>query len=183
MIDEQRLTQLMRMVAKNLDRAAFAELFDILAPRVKASLMKTGLDSASVEDLLQDVMISVWTKAGLFDPARGAVFSWVYTIARNARIDKARRSKNVTSLDLMDWDPADPTESSEELLVKASDTTILRQALDTIAPEQKEIIKLAFVQDLTQAEIAQRLQLPLGTVKSRMRLAYAHLKKFMEQKT
>lgn len=182
-MDEQRLNHLMRQVAQNLDRAAFAELFDILAPRVKASLMKAGLDSATADDVLQDAMISVWTKAGLFDPARGGVFSWVFTIARNARIDRARRAKPLAPLDLMDWEPADEADTSEEQMVKASETEILRQALLTIAPEQKEIIELAFVQELTQAEIASRLGLPLGTVKSRMRLAYAHLKKFLEQKS
>jgi RNA polymerase sigma-70 factor (ECF subfamily) len=183
MMDEQRLNNLMRRVAQNLDREAFAELFDHLAPRVKASLMRAGMDGSSAEDLLQDVMISIWTKAGLFDPSRGSVFSWVFTIARNARIDRIRRTKPTAPLDLMDWDPVDESATSEEQMVKASETQILRQALQTIAPEQREILDLAFVQDLTQAEIASRLKLPLGTVKSRMRLAYSHLKKFVEQKT
>ena len=180
-MDEQRLSQLMRLVAQNLDRAAFSELFDALAPRVKASLMKSGLDSASAEDLLQDVMISIWTKAGLFDPARGSVFAWVFTIARNARIDKARRKKPVTSLDLMHWDPVDESESSEETMVRAENASALHLAMKTISPDQRIIIEMSFVQELTQADIATRLSLPLGTVKSRMRLAYAHLRDALEQ--
>lgn len=180
-MDEQRLSQLMRLVAQNLDRAAFSELFDALAPRVKASLMKSGLDSASAEDLLQDVMISIWTKAGLFDPARGSVFAWVFTIARNARIDKARRKKPVTSLDLMQWDPVDESESSEETMVRAENASALHLAMKTISSDQRIVIEMSFVQELTQADIATRLSLPLGTVKSRMRLAYAHLRVALEQ--
>lgn len=179
-MDEHRLNQLMRLVALNLDRVAFAELFDALAPRVKASMMKAGLDSASAEDLLQDVMISIWTKAGLFDPARGSIFAWVFTIARNARIDKARRKKPVTSLELMEWDPVDESESSEQTMVRAQDASALHRALKTISPGQRIIIEMAFVQEMTQADIAIKLSLPLGTVKSRMRLAYAHLRVALE---
>lgn len=179
-MDDQRLNMLMRLVAQNLDREAYGELFDALAPRVKASLMKSGLDSSSAEDILQDVMISVWTKAGLFDPERGNIFAWVFTIARNARIDKARRKKPVASLDMMEWDPMDETENSEECMLRAENTTALQRALKTISPDQRTVIEMAFVQEMTQVDIAAQLKLPLGTVKSRMRLAYAHLRTALE---
>jgi RNA polymerase sigma-70 factor (ECF subfamily) len=177
---ENRLSLLMRLVAQNLDREAFAELFDVLAPRIKASLMKAGMDNVAAEDVLQDVMLSIWTKAGLFDPTRGSVFGWAYTIARNARIDRLRRMRPTASLDQMEWDPVDEHDSAEESLVKAGDVTALRGALLSISVEQREIVELAFTQDLTQTEIASRLGLPLGTVKSRLRLAYAHLRKVLE---
>jgi RNA polymerase sigma-70 factor (ECF subfamily) len=180
-MDEQRLNQLMRMVAQNLDKHAFGELFDFLAPRIKSALMKAGADAAAAEDVMQDVMIKVWTKAGLFDPARGGVLGWVHTIARNVRIDRLRRTQPSTSLNLVEWDLVDDQDSSEERLVKSGETVALQKALAVIPPEQREIIELAFVQELTQAQIAARLALPLGTVKSRMRLAYAHLKKCLEQ--
>lgn len=180
-MDEQTLTQLMRLVAQNLDKVAFGQLFDFLGPRLKSSLMKAGMDSAGAEDLMQDVMISVWTKAGLFDPARGGVFGWVFTIARNVRIDRLRRTKPVMSLDLVEWDPADDSATSEEKLVKAGETAALHKALKGISAEQRQVIEMAFVQELTQVQIAEKLGLPLGTVKSRMRLAYAHLKKSLEQ--
>lgn len=179
-MDEQRLSQLMRLVAQNLDKSAFSELFDFLGPRIKSSLMRAGMDATAAEDVMQDVMINVWTKAGLFDPARGGVLGWVHTIARNVRIDRLRRAPPATPLNLVDWDPVDDSASSEETLVKTGEAQALRHALTGLSPEQRTIIDLAFAQELTQAQIATKLELPLGTVKSRLRLAYAHLKKCLE---
>ncbi len=172
---------MVRLIAQDLDKTAFSALFDETAPRIKASFLKMGMDSSGAEDLLQDVMINVWTKAGLFDPARGTVFGWIFTIARNARIDRWRRDKPTTPLDLLDWNPADESENSEDRLVRLDEASALQAALVGISAEQKQILEFSYIEGLTQIEIAKRLQLPLGTVKSRMRLAYTHLRKALEK--
>ncbi len=181
-VNEARLTTLIKLVAQNLDREAFAELFDVLAPRVKGALQKRGLDRDSAEDVMQDVLLSVWVKAGLFDHTRGSLMGWVYTIARNASIDRARRQKPNVSLDLIEWEPVDESESSEQRLVRLGDSERLIRAMKHVPADQMVIIRMAFEEELSQTEIATRLSLPLGTVKSRMRLAYARLRKVLEEK-
>jgi len=180
-MSEDRLALLIRQVAQNLDRESFGELFDLLAPKVKGLLMRRGLDSASAEDVMQDVMLNVWTKAGLFDPSRGSLQGWVFTIARNAMIDRVRRQKPNISIDMIEWDPVDETEGSEQRMLREEQAGILQVAMKAIPADQLAVLQLAYHEELTQTEIAAKLGLPLGTVKSRMRLAYAHLRGAMEQ--
>ena len=180
-MSEDRLALLIRQVAQNLDRESFGELFDLLAPKVKGLLMRRGLDSASAEDVMQDVMLNVWTKAGLFDPGRGSLQGWVFTIARNAMIDRVRRQKPNISIDMIEWDPVDETEGSEQRMLREERAEILQVAMKAIPADQLAVLQLAYQEELTQTEIAVKLSLPLGTVKSRMRLAYAHLRGAMEQ--
>lgn len=180
-MNEPRLTNLIRLVASNLDREAFAELFDTLAPKVKAILLRRGLNRDAAEDVMQDVLLNVWIKAGLFDPDRGSLMGWVYTIARNAAIDRARRQKPNVSLDLIEWDPVDDAESSEQKLIRGDQNKSLKRAMKDVPEEQMVIIRMAFEDELSQTEIATRLNLPLGTVKSRMRLAYGRLRKALEE--
>ena len=180
-MSEDRLALLIRQVAQNLDRESFGELFDLLAPKVKGLLMRRGLDSASAEDVMQDVMLNVWTKAGLFDPSRGSLQGWVFTIARNAMIDRVRRQKPNISIDMIEWDPVDETEGSEQRMLREERAEILQGAMKAIPADQLAVLQLAYHEELTQTEIAAKLSLPLGTVKSRMRLAYAHLRGAMEQ--
>jgi RNA polymerase sigma-70 factor, ECF subfamily len=180
-MSQDRLAQLIRQVAQNLDREAFGQLFDLLAPKVKGLLMRRGLDAASAEDVMQDVMVSVWTKAGLFDPSRGSLQGWVFTIARNAMIDRIRRNKPDISIDMIEWDPADESEGTEQRMLREERAEILQVAMKAIPAEQFDVLQLAYHEELSQTEIAAKLGLPLGTVKSRMRLAYAHLRTAMEQ--
>lgn len=179
-MSQDNLALLIRQVAQNLDREAFSTLFDLLAPKVKAVLMRRGLDGSAAEDVMQDVMISVWTKAGLYDPSRGSLQGWVFTIARNALIDRVRRRKPDISIDMIEWDPADETEDSEERMLREERATMLQSAMKAVPADQLAVLQLAYQEELTQTEIAARLGLPLGTVKSRMRLAYAHLRGAME---
>ena len=180
-MSEDRFALLIRQVAQNLDRESFGELFDLLAPKVKGLLMRRGLDSASAEDVMQDVMLNVWTKAGLFDPSRGSLQGWVFTIARNAMIDRVRRQKPNISIDMIEWDPVDETEGTEQRMLREERAEILQAAMKAIPADQLTVLQLAYHEELTQTEIAAKLGLPLGTVKSRMRLAYAHLRGAMEQ--
>ena len=179
-MSQDHLSELIRKVAQNLDREAFGTLFDILAPKVKGLLMRRGLDGASAEDVMQDVMLNVWTKAGLYDPSRGSLQGWVFTIARNAMIDRVRRRKPDISIDMIEWDPVDETEGSEQRMLREERATKLNGAMKAVPADQLVILQLAFHEELTQTEIATKLGLPLGTVKSRMRLAYAHLRGAME---
>ena len=179
-MSQDRLALLIRQVAQNLDREAFGQLFDHLAPKIKALLIRRGLDRPSAEDVMQEVMITVWTKAGLYDATRGSLNAWVFTIARNALIDRVRRRKPELSIDMIEWDPVDESEGSEEHMLREERATKLRTAMKMIAPEQFAILRLAFQEELTQTEIAGKLGLPLGTVKSRMRLAYSHLRNSLE---
>jgi RNA polymerase sigma-70 factor, ECF subfamily len=180
---QERLALLVRQVAQNLDRSAYAELFDVFASPVKAILMRRGMDGPAAEDIMQDVMLSVWTKAGLYDPARGSLKAWVFTIARNAMIDRLRKQKLTISVDMIEWEPADESEDAEQQLMRGELAHRLRSAMTTISNEQLTVLRLAFEEELTQAQIAEKLGLPLGTVKSRMRLAYAHLRGELVGKT
>jgi len=180
-MSQDRLAQLIHQVAQNSDREAFGQLFDLLAPKVKGLLMRRGMDSASAEDVMQDVMVSVWTKAGLFDPARGSLQGWVFTIARNAMIDRIRRQKPDISIDMIEWDPVDESEGSEQRMLREERAEALRVAMKAVPAEQVAVLQLAYHEELSQTEIAAKLGLPLGTIKSRMRLAYAHLRAAMDE--
>lgn len=179
--DEDLLARrLILSVAQNLDRAAFAQLFDQFAPRIKSFMMRKGASPEQAEDLVQETMIAVWTKAGMYDPAKGSVLTWVFTIARNLRIDRLRRESSMPLESLGEFDePSDDLPSDEILARKQEDEKIVL-ALRDIPTEQKEILILSYVEDVPQSEIAKRLKLPLGTVKSRMRLAYNRLRKNLE---
>jgi RNA polymerase sigma-70 factor (ECF subfamily) len=173
--------RLVQAIAKNLDREAFATLFDGFAPRVKSFMIRKGATPELAEDLVQETMIKVWTKAGMYDPAKGTVLAWVFTIARNLRIDRIRKESSRPLAELGDYDAPSDAPGSDEILVRSDEARYVARALAAIAPEQKEILMLSFVDDVPQSEIARRLNLPLGTVKSRMRLAYHHLRKTLEQ--
>ena len=173
--------RLVQNIAKNLDRDAFAGLFDAFAPRLKSFMMRKGASPDLAEDLVQETMITVWTKAGLYDPSKGSVLTWLFTIARNLRIDRIRRESSRPLAELGDYDAPSDEPGSEEILARKDEAQCVARALAKIPPEQMKILTLSFVEDVSQSEIAQRLNLPLGTVKSRMRLAYNHLRKTLEQ--
>jgi RNA polymerase sigma-70 factor (ECF subfamily) len=177
--DEHR--SLIARIADSRDREAFKALFVHFGPRVKALMLKAGADHALAEDLVQDVMMAVWRKVDLYVPERGAVSTWIFTIARNARIDRLRRhsSRPYEDLDEVDLASDDPTSEDE---VFANQRTVgIGQALAELPDDQRRIIELAFLHDKSQSEISEELSVPLGTVKSRMRLAYRKLKAGLEQ--
>lgn len=174
--ERTRFADLLVAVAGRQDREAFAELFAYYAPRVKSYLLRLGADGALAEEISQDVMVTVWRKAALFDRAQASVSTWIFRIARNRRIDLFRRSKRP------DLDP------QEEMIlpsgVEAPDARIeametearVRAAMKDLPEEQVLLLKLAFYEGLSHSEIAARLGAPLGTVKSRIRLAFAKMK-------
>lgn len=175
--------QLMQRVAHSRDREAFGAIFDHFAPRVKSFMMRKGSNAEQAEDLVQEAMIMVWSKAALFSGDRGSVATWIFTIARNLRIDRLRREKSQLYSDLEDFDAPDTRVGAEEQLGRSQEDNHVAIALGQIPAEQRELLILSFVEDVPQSEIAKRLNIPLGTVKSRMRLGYQRLRKLLETMT
>jgi RNA polymerase sigma-70 factor (ECF subfamily) len=171
---------LLTRIATSRDRAAFASLFDAYAPRVKSFMMRKGASAEQAEDLVQETMIAVWSKAGLYVSDRGSVTTWIFTIARNLRIDRLRREKTSLYTDIDDYDAESEDPQQDDALGRLQEDGHVARALAQIPPEQRELLILSYVEDLPQSEIAARLQIPLGTVKSRMRLAYRRMKKILE---
>ncbi len=168
----------MTRVAQDKDRNAFAELFGHFAPRVKGFLMKSGADATLAEECAQEVMATVWMKAHLFDPARASVATWIFTVARNRRIDILRREKRPEPEDLP-WGPEAEPEQADVLALQ-QESEILGQALLGLPAEQRELIEKAYFGDLSHSEIANQTGLPLGTIKSRIRLALERLRHAMK---
>ena len=165
-------------ISEERDRAAFAELFRYFAPRVKAFLMKSGASPAVAEDCAQDVMATVWRKARQFDPARASVATWIFTIARNRRIDVLRKDRRPEPEDLP-WGPeAEPEQ--EDVLTLQQQSARLKTAMHTLPKPQRDLIERAYFGDLSHSEIAAATGLPLGTIKSRIRLALDRLRHEMK---
>lgn len=164
-------------VRDDQDKAAFAALFRHFAPRVKAFLMKSGADATLAEECAQDVMATLWQKAHLFDPSRASVATWVFTIARNRRIDALRKARRPEPEELP-WGP-EPEPDQAEVLEAQQDTERLGAALAQLPDKQRALIERAFYGDLTHSEIAAETGLPLGTIKSRIRLALERLRQQM----
>ena len=171
---------LVSRVRDHQDRAAFAALFRHFAPRVKAFLMKSGASESLAEECAQDVMATLWQKANMFDPARASVSTWVYTIARNRRIDALRKARRPEPEDLP-WGP-EPEPDQADVLEAQQDTERLGTALSQLPQKQRELIERAYYGDLSHSEIAAETGLPLGTIKSRIRLALERLRNQMDVK-
>jgi RNA polymerase sigma-70 factor (ECF subfamily) len=168
---------LLGRVAVNQDRAAFAVLFAHFAPRVKAYLLRLGAPSGVAEELAQETLLSVWRKARLFDPAKASAATWLFTIARNLRIDAIRREKR-PELDPEDFMP-EPDADADAGLMLAENEGRLRLALKELPADQIQVVELSFFADKPHSQIAIELDIPLGTVKSRLRLAMGRLKRAM----
>ncbi len=175
------LAELLSRVAQSRDRSAFAELFDHFAPRVKAFMMRKGSNAEQAEDLVQETMLAVWSKSQMYVNERGSVATWIFTIARNLRIDKLRRDKAQLYQDIEDFDAPDGKIGADEAMGRSQEDNYVNKALAQIPADQRELLILSYVEDVTQSEIALKLNLPLGTVKSRMRLGYQRLRKILEQ--
>lgn len=172
--DGVKWADLLARVAHRQDTDAFATLFEHFGPRVKAFLIKSGADPALAEECAQDVMVTVWNKAAQFDPSRASVATWVFTIARNRRIDMLRRDRRPEPEDLP-WGP-EPEPDQVDALVLQQESERLITALAELPERQREMIERAYFGDLTHNEIAEETGLPLGTIKSRIRLALERLR-------
>ncbi|MDZ7711292.1 MAG: sigma-70 family RNA polymerase sigma factor [Roseovarius sp.] len=160
------------------DEAAFARLFGHFAPRVKAFLMRSGADATLAEECAQETMAALWHKAHLFDPARASVATWIFTIARNRRIDALRRQRRPEPEDLP-WGP-EPEPDQADAMVLQQESEQLGEALAALPEKQRVLIEKAYFGDLSHSEIAAETGLPLGTIKSRIRLALDRLRHEMK---
>lgn len=181
------LNEWMHAVAARADRQAFAALFKHLAPRVKGYLVRSGCDGDLAEELAQEAMVLLWRRASTFDPARAALSTWLFTIARNVRIDQHRRRQlsadshaDATDPWEADLQPADTALPPDELAIAAQRERRVHRALSELPPEQALVVKLSFFEEHPHARIAEQLGIPLGTVKSRIRLAVAQLRRRLD---
>ncbi|MEA1674905.1 sigma-70 family RNA polymerase sigma factor [Nitrospirillum sp. BR 11163] len=166
----------LRAIATQGDRAAFSALFRHYAPRIKSYLLTTGLPAMEAEELAQEAMLIVWRKAAIFDPSRAHAATWIFTIARNLRIDAARRSRAAEAAVAQEsLTPPEP-EPADDLVFATEAADRLRATLDTLPPDQLAVVRLSFFEDAPHPDIARRLGIPLGTVKSRLRLAMVRLR-------
>jgi RNA polymerase sigma-70 factor (ECF subfamily) len=170
----------LELIARRQDTEAFRDVFDHFVPRLKSFMIRKGADATLAEELAQETMLMIWRKSGLYSSVKGTVTTWIFTIARNLRIDRIRRESSQQFTDLDDYDAPSDDPGSDDQLILMQQQTKVRRALTELPEEQKEIIHMSYILDMPQSEIADRLGLPLGTVKSRMRLAYRKLQKSLE---
>ncbi|UUX94403.1 sigma-70 family RNA polymerase sigma factor [Aquabacterium sp. J223] len=178
----EELVAWVHAVAVRQDRQAFALLFKHFAPRVKSYLQRTGASEELAEEVVQETMVSLWRKAAMFDARQAAVSTWVFTIARNLRIDALRRrgpvgayeDEGVTLDALVDQAPL-----PEDRVRQARRDEGLHAAINRLPAEQAQVLRLSFFEERPHAQIASELGIPLGTVKSRVRLAVAHIRRLL----
>ena len=178
----QLLTWVMA-VAQKRDREAFGHLFDHYAPRLNGYLQRQGMSVAHAEEIIQDVMVTLWSKATMFDESKSSVTTWLYRIARNRYIDAMRRDR-VDFVDPQDNELMNQEQDSLDLeaYFDAQQRELaVHKALAVLSNEQREMVKLAFFEGLSHGDIVERTGLPLGTVKSRLRLAFSRLRRELER--
>ena len=173
----KQMADCIRAIAERKDRGAFEDLFRFYAPRLKAVLIKGGAGFQEAEEVMQEAMVLVWRKAEQFDPSKASASTWIYTIARNRRIDLLRREKRPL------LDPEDPffqnisaVPDGEQAYSETQRAGIIREYIKTLPEEQLLLIQKAFYEEMTHQAIAAELDMPLGTVKSRLRIAMRRLR-------
>lgn len=176
--EEPDWAEMVGRIATGQDRAAFSALFTHFAPRIKGFLINSGADSTMAEECAQDVMTTLWRKAHLFDPTRASVATWIFTIARNRRIDMLRRQRRPEPEELP-WGP-EPEPDQADVIAMQQDSATLTRALAALPEAQRDLIDKVYFGDLSQSEIANLTGLPLGTIKSRIRLALDRLRHLMK---
>lgn len=161
-------------VAADGDKAAFAALFRHFAPRVKSYLMKRGASDTQAEDAMQEAFATIWHRAHLYDPVKAAASTWIFTIARNKLLDALRKQSRPEPEDLPET--VEHAASAEEAVNFGQEQALLHAAIKRLPQKQRDMIERAFLGDLTHAEISEQTDLPLGTIKSRIRLGLERLR-------
>ena len=179
----QQLNAWTQAVANSHDREAFARLFAHFGPRMKGWLWRTGSTPDEAEELTQDAFVLLWRKAGQFDPARSDVGAWLFTIARNLRVDRRRATQETwTALDDPDVESmADGAMGQEEAAIQSQYGERVRSAIAALTEDQRRLVQLSFYEDMSHSSIAAELKLPLGTVKTRLRRAATCLRSLLEE--
>ena len=180
-VTADELKGLMAAVARDRDKSAYGRLFQYFAPRIVGFMERNGAGGTDAEEIAQDTMVTVWRKAELYDPAQAAVSTWIFTIARNLRVDMARRATRQRNGAAAMGEPETQLVESAETQALAVEREIkVREALDKLSREQATVLRLSFFSEKPHAEIARELGIPLGTVKSRVRLAMAKIRPLLE---
>jgi RNA polymerase sigma-70 factor (ECF subfamily) len=174
------MADLLQRIAERADPAAFRELYEVYGPRVKAYMMRKGADAGTAEDLAQETLITVWRKAALYAGEKGSMTTWVFAIARNLRIDRLRREVPWQELPEGRMTEASAEPLPDEAVAEKERQQRVQAALAELPPDQREVVSLAYLEGLSHSEIAERLGVPLGTVKSRMRIAYQKIRQALE---
>jgi len=179
--ERERLADCVEQIAGARSRPAFAELFEYFAPRIKSYLIRLGSEATNAEEIMQEVMLNVWRKAEQYDRKQASVSTWIFRIARNRRIDTLRRT-NKPELDAEDpmLQPAE-IETPDITVNRVQLESRVREVIETLPEEQLVLLKAAFYEGLSHSEIAKSFGLPLGTVKSRIRLAFTRLRGSLER--
>lgn len=178
---EQSHEQLLELVALHRDKAAFSKLFAYFAPRVKSHLLKMGLSDTLAEDIAQEVMVKMWDKAASFDRKKAKVSTWLFRIARNKFIDHTRKHKypEVDADNALRGEASDS--QTDEYTIARQQSDAISKALKKLSPEQREAVVTSYYKDMTHSQVSEELSIPLGTVKSRLRLAFKVLRKELEE--
>jgi len=174
------MADLLQQVAEHRDVDAFRQLFQSYAPRVKSYMIRQGADPNTAEELAQETLLTVWRKAALYSGDKGSATTWIFTIARNLRIDRLRREFPWQELPEGHAETASSDLPPDEIVSEAERKLRVQAALETLPADQHEVVSLSYIEGLSHAEIAERLNVPLGTVKSRMRLAYQKIREAVE---
>ena len=167
-------------IANDRDEAAFEVLFRYFAPRIKSYCLRLGADPSGAEEITQEAMVLIWRNAGKFDPSKASPSTWIFTIARNLTIDRFRKTHRPQ------FDPNDPAlvpddqPPPDRLVEQTEKQENVRKIMDTLSSNERNVLMLSFYEDLSHFEISRRLSLPLGTVKSRIRLAFAKIRSTLD---
>jgi RNA polymerase sigma factor (sigma-70 family) len=184
-ISKVQWAELIGRVSSHGDRDAFKALFEHFAPRIKGFLLRTGCSVEEAEDVAQNTMIAVWRKADQFDPTTTGAAAWIFTIARNLRIDSARRAARDgrvgQDMDL-EYEP-DPGVPADLVMSRVEDAARITSAIEKLSADQSRVIRMSFIEERPHTEIAAALGIPLGTVKSRIRLAMKRLRDLLDEET
>ena len=177
-----QMSELLTLIATDRSHDAFRRLFKEYGPRIRSYMLKQGAEADLADELTQETLVTVWRKAGLYSADKGSASTWMFTIARNLRIDRIRRQRGWQELteEHAASLPSDDT-PADEVVNQRQRQLKVQAVLRDLPPEQVEVVTLAFVDGLPHSDIANRLGLPLGTVKSRIRLAYNKLRSALEE--
>lgn len=167
-------------IANDRSETAFEDLFRYFAPRIKSYCLRLGADSSAAEEIAQEAMVSVWRNAAQFDPTKASPSTWIFTIARNLSIDRFRKQRRP------EFDPDDPAlvpeeqQTPERLVDKIQMEQNVREILYSLSSKERDVLMLSFYGNLSHGEISRKLNLPIGTVKSRIRLAFARIRSALD---
>ena len=180
-VERAEETQLLNQLKGNQDSAIFDQIFRRFAPKLKSYLMSLGSTADTAESVVQDVMVTVWTKAHLFNAEKASARTWIFTLVRNRFIDVKRADARQSKAYDLYSESGVETETSDEVQFNHTAGQQISVILQQLPKEQAEILLMAYVEGKSHREIAEQLGVPIGTTKSRVRLAFQRLRKLMEK--